>query len=958
MSEPAVEFSPSPAQRRAIEAPLGPVLVIAGPGAGKTSCLVARIEHLIESHGLAPDRLCAVTFTNKAAEEVAHRLEARLGDRARDVTRGTIHSLCLRILREFGGRVGLQAGFGVADELYQHALLARLRVPRKRRGPTLNLFGRHRLQDYELTPGDAALYRDYAAQLERANMADYDDLVVLTARLFQQNPDVADQVAARWDYILVDECQDLNPRQYDVIARLAAGHRNLFAVGDDEQSIFSWASADPKILAQLQEDFGIPEPIVLDRNRRCSERIFAAARQLIQQNPPLFAKRIEADRPGGDEVAVRLFEDENQEAAALIADILNDHRETGHPWGEYAVLYRRHESGELLETRLLAAGIPCRLSRGRALADDRVIAQVLASVRVILAPDDPLAPEALAELLLPGVLLDHIRTQHQGEGLLAGLRLYAMAHRGEPDAKKAWRFIYTVENLHALGREARTLAGLVDAVLQQGIGEFRNPLEGIAVELTDPPAYPGARELADALRGVRRSGGRIWLVPALGREIPVRRMLGKAGFTLFTTGSAPTDVPASDLVLRCSEPGQAVRLFKALQILESETWATRNNDFVAFDLETTDDDLNCCETIEIGAVRVRNGAVTETFHSMVRPTRPISVKATEVHTIRNEDVAQAPTFAEVWPRFVEFVGRDTLVAHNGQEFDVPVLRRQAQGLAGMEGLVFYDSLPLARSLSDQSARLVDLATRYGVDAGQSHRALDDARTLAQVFVHLQRTRAERARKAAMVNLLDDLGLALALDPAPGDDAEPLLGVARFHTLGRYGEALEAYRAERTGDAPTVEQVINRIPGGAALMERLRTERTAEQRYPGSVARLRALVLGIEAEGLEPAMRELLDRVALSTSEGTEAARDRVNLLTLHATKGLEFSRVYVIGVEDTEMPGTVALQNQRLGEIEEARRLLYVGMTRARDRLTLTRCRVRRGWPTGACLFLDEIGLG
>jgi superfamily I DNA/RNA helicase len=278
-------------------------------------------------------------------------------------------------------------------------------------------------------------------------------------------------------------------------------------------------------------------------------------------------------------------------------------------------------------------------------------------------------------------------------------------------------------------------------------------------------------------------------------------------------------------------------------------------------------------------------------------------------------------------------------------------------MEGADALVFYDSLPLARSLSSLSARLADLAVRYGVDTGRSHHALDDAVALARVYGHLNEARTTRARKAALSNLLDYLGLAMVLE-SPGDTVEiaRLREICRSHTLGRYGESLETYEKERKDDAPTVDEIIERL-GGQALMDRLRAERRPEDRFPAAIARLSSLVQASESPDLDEAISSLLDRVALSRSDGVELERDRVNLLTLHSTKGLEFSRVYVIGVEDNEMPGNQALANHRLEEIEEARRLLYVGMTRAKDRLILTRASVRRGTPGGESGFLAEIGL-
>src|SRR5256885_3146902 len=156
-----MEFDPLPQQRLAIAAPLGPVLVVAGPGAGKTFCLIARINHLIATFGIAPERICAVTFTNRAAEEIAHRLKHTLRDRAEGITRGTIHALCLALLREHTEAAGLQKGFGVADEQYRKVILGPLHVPPEHRGSLLNRFGRHRVLTYELPADDALLYRAF-----------------------------------------------------------------------------------------------------------------------------------------------------------------------------------------------------------------------------------------------------------------------------------------------------------------------------------------------------------------------------------------------------------------------------------------------------------------------------------------------------------------------------------------------------------------------------------------------------------------------------------------------------------------------------------------------------------------------------------------------------------------------------------------------------------------------------
>jgi len=230
-----------------------------------------------------------------------------------------------------------------------------------------------------------------------------------------------------------------------------------------------------------------------------------------------------------------------------------------------------------------------------------------------------------------------------------------------------------------------------------------------------------------------------------------------------------------------------------------------------------------------------------------------------------------------------------------------------------------------------------------------------------VYEALERLRVVRARKVALVNLLSYLGLALVLDGARADSDEVklLLGVARVHALGRFSDCLEFYEAERrrTGmPAPSIEEVVQRL-GGRAMMDRLREEVDASRRYPAAVARLEALIEQLGDEPLDAAVERFLERVALSASQGAEVDEHRVNLLTLHSTKGLEFSRVYVAGVEDEQLPGWIRPDEDREGATQEARRLLYVGMTRARDRLVLTRTDQRRGKPSGGGQFLDEMGL-
>jgi len=986
-----MEFDPLPPQRLAIEAPLGPVLVVAGPGAGKTFCLIARINHLIDRLHMAPERICAVTFTNRAAEEIAVRLKHTLENRAEGITRGTIHALCLALLREHAEAAGLRKGFGVADEPYQKVILGRLHVPLEQRGSLLNRFSRHRVQkqDFELTADDARLYREYAAWLEHHNMLDFDDLVSKAEELLRTRGDLADAIAARWDYLLVDEFQDVNAVQYDLLKRLAAPHGNFFAVGDDEQSIFTWTGADPYVLVRFARDYEIDRPILLDRNCRSSRQIFETARRVLAQNPQLFEKQLSAEQESAYDVGAFAFRDEEEEASWLLDDIRADRAASGLGWGDYAVLYRRHKLGEYLEGRLVRAGIPCRLARGRALVEDDVIKYVIAALRIVRDPGDSVALEAFARCVLSAHFLQEVeaaistslpvpRSANADRGdagdFLAAIRALARRRPAQdPDTKKLWRLVFQVENLRALPRSHRALAPLVDEILSQSVGPYKNALEERHDELTDPADIPEAVRLAERLDSAIAGERSIAIEPNEGGlEIALRGMLAAAGVRhvpsqaagpLKPRGTAPGLTHPGETLVKADggEHGLALTLFKALQLLDAKKLDTALQRYVTFDLETTDKDVDVCEVVEVGAVRVVGGEIVERFHTLVKPYRPITPGATKVHGYSDAAVQDAPSFAEVWPAFRAFIGDDVLIAHNGQHFDIPVLRRLAAGQHGVDGLVFYDTLPLVRSLSRDSAKLEDLALRFGIDAGRAHHALDDAVTLAQVYRELERQRATRARKAVLVNLLDYLGLAFALEQGAGRrEQDMLFKVAKFYTLGRYSDALAFYEMERdrsgAAAAPPVDEVIRRL-GGRALMTRLRAEPDPAQRYPAAVARLRALIDEPSAPTLRESIDRLLERVALSTSEGIEVAPDRVNLLTLHSTKGLEFSRVYIVGVEDYQIPGLRETKENRQAEIQEARRLLYVGMTRARERLILTRVERRFGMEAGGSSFLEEMGL-
>jgi DNA helicase-2/ATP-dependent DNA helicase PcrA len=455
---------PSPSQRSAIEAEPGSLLVLAGPGAGKTYCLTERIRFLIQEKGYDPARVCAFTFTNKAAGEIAHRLEQRLGPAAEKITRGTIHAFCASLLRELGANVLLEPGFGIADEEYQLAALRRLEGPRRWHRSTLTRFSAHRFRGDALLHDDLALFHGYEHFLTERKLVDFDMLVVKAAELLE-DPDAARAVRSRWDVVLVDEFQDLNPVQYRVIRALARDHRHVFAVGDDDQSIYSWAGADPAVFRSFVNDFTIGSKIHLEENRRCPHDVFALARKLVMINTPIFDDRItaRADHESVFPVAAVGFETDDHEMAWIIDDVRRDRALHGHAWGEVALLYRKHEIGDGLEAAFLNAGIPCRLAQGRALTEDPVVSYVMAALRVIVSPTDDICRDAFLGVVLPRPLFDEARAQAEAARHDLRRQLNYMARRlprADETGRQIRRALTDWRNLEALGKRHTTLAAL------------------------------------------------------------------------------------------------------------------------------------------------------------------------------------------------------------------------------------------------------------------------------------------------------------------------------------------------------------------------------------------------------------------------------------------------------------------------------------------------------------------
>ena len=397
----------NPAQREAVAATEGPVLVVAGAGSGKTRVLTYRIAHLIRDLGVAPDSILAITFTNKAAEEMRNRVARLVGRATRAMWVSTFHSACVRILRREAPRLGYRSGFSIYDEDDSVRLVTMCikdldldlkRFPPKGIKETISR-AKNELIDFESYATSnqgfyheqvSDIYRLYQQRLLEASAMDFDDLLMITVELLGAFPEVAEHYQERFRYILVDEYQDTNRAQYALVKILAAQHRNLCVVGDGDQSIYRWRGADIRNIEDFEKDYPDARIVVLDQNYRSTSRILDAANAVISNNPRRTPKHLWSDRGTGDLVIRFEGEDEHDEAG-FVADEVERLVEGGFNQSDVAVFYRTNAQSRVIEEVLVRRGVPYRVIGSVKFYERKEIRDALAYLRAIVNPDDAVA---------------------------------------------------------------------------------------------------------------------------------------------------------------------------------------------------------------------------------------------------------------------------------------------------------------------------------------------------------------------------------------------------------------------------------------------------------------------------------------------------------------------------------------------------------------------------------------
>ncbi|MBQ9943192.1 MAG: DNA helicase PcrA [Clostridia bacterium] len=394
----------NPMQRKAAQTLEGPVLILAGAGSGKTRTITFRIANLIES-GVAPWRILALTFTNKAAREMKERVARLVGSDVDEMWLGTFHSVCVRILRRDIEKIGYQRSFTIYDEddqqrVIKDALKAlhydeKQLPPREIRAKISDAKNRMLSPDewFQESPRDFRsqqihdIMRYYEERLHNANALDFDDLLLCTLQLFVEHPPVLDYYRQKFAYVHVDEYQDTNMAQYTFVRLLTQESRNLCVVGDDDQSIYGWRGADIRNILDFETDFPDATVIKLEQNYRSTANILDAANQVIAHNTGRKEKALWTDEDEGEKIHLFSAGDEREEAAWICVTI-KKLQKMHNNLAEIAVLYRTHAQSRVLEEMFMRSGIPYRVFGGTKFYDRKEVKDALAYLRVIVNPAD------------------------------------------------------------------------------------------------------------------------------------------------------------------------------------------------------------------------------------------------------------------------------------------------------------------------------------------------------------------------------------------------------------------------------------------------------------------------------------------------------------------------------------------------------------------------------------------
>lgn len=527
----------NPKQVEAVKATDGPTLILAGAGSGKTRALTYRVAYLISEKKIAPENILVLTFTNKAAGEMVQRIKKLLADeplaQGRTPVMGTYHSFCARILRRDGGVLGLPPGFAIYDEgdaldAIKEAM-SNLNIPVQKTSPysvrsTISgakneLISAMEYPQYArgyFQETVAKIYLEYQKIMERNKALDFDDLLLMTIKLFQTDPAILTRYQIQFQYILIDEYQDTNPAQYLIGKYLAGRHKNICVVGDASQSIYRFRGADFRNIVNFQKDYPTAKVFNLEQNYRSTQTILDAAHSVISKNKSHPILKLWTDKLGGEKIEIYEARDEVEEAAFTISRLQG-------PLSDFAILYRTNAQSRALEEQFLKAGVPYKLIGGVSFYARKEIKDVLSYLRLLQNPEDSVSLN---------------RAEKIGKGRLAKIReLYVEVSRGgTPEGSQGVPPLNSYSTLELLDLVLSRTGYL--AYIDDGteVGKMRvenvKELRSVAEEFTDLTEFLENVALVEAAdnprlkKNIQEAVTLMTLHSAKGLEFPVVFMVG------------------------------------------------------------------------------------------------------------------------------------------------------------------------------------------------------------------------------------------------------------------------------------------------------------------------------------------------------------------------------------------------------------------------------------------------
>lgn len=451
----------NPRQKEAVVHTEGPLLIMAGAGSGKTRVLTHRIAYLIQEKNVTPWNILAITFTNKAAKEMKERVSRLIKAGGSEVWVSTFHSMCVRILRRDIDRIGYTRSFTISDPSEQQTLMKRILKERnidpKKYNPRAILAEISNAKNELLTAEKyretassffqrlvADCYDDYQKELRRNQAVDFDDLIMLTTRLFKESPETLQHYQAKFQYIHVDEYQDTNQAQYTLVQMLADRFKNLCVVGDADQSIYGWRGANMENILDFEKDYPDAKVVLLEQNYRSTKYILQAANDVIGNNAKRKDKSLWTDNQDGEKISYYRAQSEGDESRYVVSKIQEEMKERKLNYGHFAILYRTNAQSRKIEESLLQSNIPYKMVGGHKFYDRKEIKDVLAYLRLIANPSDNMSFERVVNVPKRGV----------GPGTIDKLRAFADQYE--------WPLLEAAQNIaltNITGKAAKSLEG-------------------------------------------------------------------------------------------------------------------------------------------------------------------------------------------------------------------------------------------------------------------------------------------------------------------------------------------------------------------------------------------------------------------------------------------------------------------------------------------------------------------